>query len=95
MKKARQELSRPTLWTKGGETWRAPALRLSGQAQRAIGGLKEPLYLLVGSTLPRLEIGQRRFANEPKYPHLGVDNLRLCDPSRAAAHDLKAKRSYL
>ncbi len=78
-----------------GRMREAPTLRFSGQAEGEISGLKQPLYLLVGSTLPRLEIGQRRFANEPEYPHLGVDNLRLCDPSRTAAHDLKAKRSYL
>ena len=76
-----------------GEAWRAPALRSPGQAQRAIGRFKQPLYLLVGSTLPRFEVGQRSFANEPQYPHLSVDNLRLPDPPRAAAHDLEPKRS--
>ena len=41
-----------------GEARRATALRSSGQAQRAIGRFKQPLYLLVGSTLPRFEVGQ-------------------------------------
>ena len=77
-----------------GEARRAPALRSSGQAQRAIGRFKQPLYLLVASTLPPFEVGQRRFANEPQHPHLSIDNLRLPDPSRAAADDLEAKRSY-
>lgn len=77
-----------------GEAWRAPALRSPGQAQRAIGRLKQALDLLVGSTLPRFEVGQRSFANEPQHPHLSIDNLRLRDPSRAAADDLEAKRSY-
>ena len=72
----------------------APTLRFSGQAEGEISGLKEALDLLVGSTLPRFEVGQRRFANEPQYPHLSIDNLRLGDPSRAAADDLEAERSY-
>ena len=80
---------------KHGEARRAPALRLSGQAQREISGFKQPLYLLVASTLPPCEVGQRSFANEPQHPHLSIDNLRLRDPSRAAADDLEAKRSYL
>ena len=77
-----------------GEARRASALELSGQAQRAIGGFEQPLYLLVTSTLPLREVGQRRVANEPEDPQLGVDNLRLSDPPRAGPDDLEAERSY-
>ena len=72
----------------------ASTLRFSGQAEGEISGLEQLLYLLVGSTLPRFQVGQRSFADEPQHPHLSIDNLRLRDPSRAAADDLEAKRSY-
>ena len=77
-----------------GRVREAPALRFSGQAEGEISGLKQALDLLVGSTLPRFQVGQRSFANEPQHPHLSIDNLRLRDPSRAAADDLEAKRPY-
>ena len=77
-----------------GEARRALALLLSSQAEGEISGLKQALDLLVGSTLPSFEVGQRSFANELQHPHLSIDNLRLRDPSRAAADDLEAKRSY-